>query len=63
MLFSEENLSKEPRLELLSKTVASKLDIIAELKTTYDKLSLKYQRLAENYTPSNIKVWKKLSKS
>ncbi|KAJ9601318.1 hypothetical protein L9F63_000540 [Diploptera punctata] len=58
---AKENLSKQPHLETLSNTVASKLETVADLKATYDKLSCKYQQLADNYTPSNIKESMKLA--
>jgi hypothetical protein len=51
-----ENLSKEPRLEELRYNVQDRLDALAVLKDSYERLSQEYQRLSDRYAPSSIKV-------
>lgn len=52
---AKENLSKESRLQELKKIIQEKSEIVAQLRSRHEALSLEYQKLAEKYSPQSIR--------
>lgn len=52
---AKENLSKESRLQELKKIIQERSEIVVQLRTRHEALSLEYQKLAEKYNPQSIR--------
>lgn len=53
--FSEANVAKEPELRELQSDVTNKVQTVTALKTRYDQLIQRYNKLSEAFTPDHIK--------
>lgn len=52
---AEANVAKEPELKELQSDVANKIQIVTALKTRYDQLIQRYNKLSEAFIPDHIK--------